>query len=115
MLKTPVQFQKSRFINKRNEKHCYFWPFFVDCGGHIGIPTAIKNLNLKGPPELSKPVQFQPNPSNRSREEDNNRFQLFLAMAAILFELPKKQTYIFVLVMEATFWLNFGWHRPGSL
>ena len=78
MLKTTVQFQKNRFINKRNEKHRNFWPFFVDCGSHIGIPTAIKNLNLKGPPELSKPMQFQLNPSNRSRKEDNHRFRLFL-------------------------------------
>ena len=92
MLKTTVQFQKNRLINKRNEKHPNFWPFFVDRGGHIGIPTAIKNLNLKGPPEFSKPMQFQPNPSNRSREEDNNRFRLFLATVAILFELRKKKT-----------------------
>ena len=103
-IKTNVQFKKNLFINNRNEKHPNFWPFFVDCGGHIGILTTTKNLNLKGPPELSKPMQFQQNLSNRSREEDNNRFRLFLAMAAILFELRKKQTYIFVLVMEATFW-----------
>ena len=59
MLKTTVQFQKNLFINNRNKKHRSFCPLFVDCGGHIGIPTTIKNLNLKGPPELSKPMQFQ--------------------------------------------------------
>ena len=74
MLKTTVQFQKILFINNRNEKH----RIFVDCGGHIGIPTTNKNLNLKGPTELSKSMQFQPNLSNRFREEDNHRFRLFL-------------------------------------
>ena len=78
MLKTTVQFQKNLFTNNRNKKHRNFCPFFVDCGGHIEIPMTIKNLNLKGPPELSKPMQFQPNLSNRFREEDNHRFRLFL-------------------------------------
>ena len=95
MLKTTVQFQKNPSINKRNEKHRNVWHFFVDCGGHIGILMTIKNLNLNGPTELSKPMQFQPNLSNRSREKDNHRFRLFLATVAILFELRKKKHFKF--------------------
>ena len=57
MLKTTLQFQKNLFRTVTETKNIViFCPFFVHCGSHIGIPTTIKNLTLKGPPELSKPI-----------------------------------------------------------